>query len=98
MWPRRYGETLCEWCTPASQAWWLTWLHRRGGFAILELMKINEEKGKDGYLKFSREGRGEDLFFLSNGHISPLFYSVLARRGYFGVDELSTFRKINSRL
>lgn len=61
-------------------------------------MKINEEKGKDGYLKFSREGRGEDLFFLSNGHISPLFYSVLSRRGYFGVDELSTFRKINSRL
>ena len=61
-------------------------------------MKINEEKGKDAYLKFSREGRGEDLFFLSNGHISPLFYSVLARRGYFGVDELSTFRKINSRL
>jgi transketolase len=62
------------------------------------LMKINEEKGENGYLKFSREGRGEDLFFLSNGHISPLFYSVLARRGYFGVDELSTFRKINSRL
>lgn len=63
-----------------------------------ELMKINEEKDETGFLKFSREGRGEDLFFLSNGHISPLFYSVLARRGYFGVDELSTFRKINSRL
>src|SRR3954453_15294331 len=63
-----------------------------------EVMKINEEKGEDGFLKFSREGRNEDLFFLSNGHISPLFYSVLARRGYFPIEELSTFRKINSRL
>jgi transketolase len=62
------------------------------------LMKIAEEKGEDGFLKFSREGINEDLFFLSNGHISPLFYSVLARRGYFSVEELSTFRKINSRL
>ena len=62
------------------------------------LMKIAEEKGDDGFLKFSREGVGEDLFFLSNGHISPLFYSVLAKRGYFDVNELSTFRKINSRL
>lgn len=47
---------------------------------------------------FQMEGRGEDLFFLSNGHISPVFYSVLARSGYFPVEELSTFRKINSRL
>ena len=61
-------------------------------------MKINEEKGEDGFLKFSREGKNEDVFFLSNGHISPLFYSVLARRGYFPIEELSTFRKINSRL
>lgn len=44
------------------------------------------------------DGKGEDLFFLSNGHISPLFYSVLARRGYFPVSELSTFRKLHSRL
>jgi len=63
-----------------------------------EIMKINEEKGEDGFLKFFREGYNEDMFFLSNGHISPLFYSVLARRGYFSIDELSTFRKINSRL
>jgi transketolase len=63
-----------------------------------QLMKINEEKDENGFLKFSRQGQGEDLFFLSNGHISPLFYSVLARRGYFPVDELSSFRKINSRL
>ncbi|SMB98500.1 Transketolase domain protein [Hymenobacter roseosalivarius DSM 11622] len=47
---------------------------------------------------FSMEGRDEDLFFLSNGHISPVFYSVLARSGYFPVSELATFRKLNSRL
>lgn len=48
--------------------------------------------------KFNMDGKGEDLFFLSNGHISPVWYSVLARSGYFDVKELSTFRKINSRL
>ncbi len=48
--------------------------------------------------KFEMNGNGEDLFFLSNGHISPLFYSVLARSGYFPVAELATFRKLNSRL
>lgn len=47
---------------------------------------------------FSMEGKGEDLFFLSNGHISPVWYSVLAHAGYFPVEELSTFRKIDSRL
>jgi transketolase len=47
---------------------------------------------------FSMDGIGEDMFFLSNGHISPLFYSVLSRVGYFPVEELSTFRKLNSRL
>jgi transketolase len=47
---------------------------------------------------FSMDGRGEDLFFLSNGHISPVWYSVLARSGYFDVKELATFRKIDSRL
>ena len=47
---------------------------------------------------FSMDGKGEDLFFLSNGHISPVLYSVLARSGYFKVSELTTFRKINSRL
>lgn len=49
-------------------------------------------------LPFSMDGKGEDLFFLSNGHISPVYYSVLARAGYFEVSELATFRKINSRL
>jgi transketolase len=48
--------------------------------------------------KFSMDGIGEDVFFLSNGHISPVWYSVLSRSGYFKTDELSTFRKINSRL
>ena len=47
---------------------------------------------------FDMDGQGEDLFFLSNGHISPVLYSVLARSGYFEVSELSTFRTINSRL
>jgi transketolase len=48
--------------------------------------------------QFTMDGIGEDLFFLSNGHISPVFYSVLARSGYFPVSELATFRKLNSRL
>ena len=47
---------------------------------------------------FSMDGVGEDLFFLSNGHISPLLYSCLARTGYFPVSELGTFRKLNTRL
>jgi len=47
---------------------------------------------------FDLDGKGEDLFFLSNGHISPVFYSVLARAGYFDVAELASFRKIGSRL
>jgi transketolase len=55
-----------------------------------KVMKRNPE--------FTMDGKGEDVFFLSNGHISPLMYSVLARAGYFEVSELSTFRKINSRL
>lgn len=48
--------------------------------------------------KFNMDGINEDLFFLSNGHISPVYYSALARSGYFDVKELATFRKINSRL
>ena len=48
--------------------------------------------------QFRMDGVGEDLFFLSNGHISPVFYSVLARSGYFPLSELATFRKIDSRL
>lgn len=55
-----------------------------------EIMNTNEE--------FQMDGANEDLFFLSNGHISPVFYSVLARKGYFPVKELQTFRLIDSRL
>ena len=47
---------------------------------------------------FSIDGKGEDMFFLSNGHISPVWYSVLARSGYFSISELGTFRKMGSRL
>jgi transketolase len=61
-------------------------------------MKINNRKGKGNFLSFNMDGNNEDLFFLSNGHISPVFYSVLAHRGYFAKEELSTFRKLNSRL
>jgi transketolase len=56
-----------------------------------EVMKHNPSK-------FNMDGTNEDVFFLSNGHISPVFYSVLARSGYFPVKELATFRKLNSRL
>lgn len=48
--------------------------------------------------QFDMDGKGEDLFFLSNGHISPVWYSTLARAGYFDAKELSTFRKLDSRL
>ena len=55
-----------------------------------DIMKHNKD--------FEMDGNGEDLFFLSNGHISPVWYSVLARSGYFPISELATFRTINSRL
>ena len=55
-----------------------------------EIMKID--------IDFKMDGKNEDLFFLSNGHISPVWYSVLARRGFFKANELATFRTINSRL
>lgn len=61
-------------------------------FVVLYKVLMNHNKA------FNMDGVGEDLFFLSNGHISPVFYSVLARTGYFEVEELSTFRLINSRL
>lgn len=56
-----------------------------------EIMKHNPDH-------FSMDGKEEDLFFLSNGHISPVWYSVLARAGYFPIEELGTFRKLNARL
>jgi len=59
---------------------------------------MNLKTDTDGNVVFDMDGTNEDLFFLSNGHISPLIYSVLARRGYFATSELASFRKINSRL
>lgn len=56
-----------------------------------EIMDINPDN-------FTREGSNEDMFFLSNGHISPVLYSVMARRGYFPVSELASFRKLHTRL
>ncbi len=61
-------------------------------------MIINKNKGADGFLEFLKPAQGEDVFFLSNGHISPVWYSVLAHRGYFNKSEMATFRKLNSRL
>lgn len=61
-------------------------------FVALYQVIMNRKEG------FDMDGKDEDIFFLSNGHISPVFYSVLARSGYFPVSELATFRKIDSRL
>jgi transketolase len=59
---------------------------------------MNLRTDSTGNVEFHMNGINEDVFFLSNGHISPLLYSVLARRGYFPVSELASFRKLNSRL
>ncbi|MBC7892336.1 MAG: transketolase [Sphingobacteriaceae bacterium] len=67
-------------------------------FVSLYFNHLRLKTGPDGNVVFDMDGHDEDLFFLSNGHISPVWYSVLARRGYFPVDELATFRKINSRV
>lgn len=61
-------------------------------FVALYFEIMKHDKG------FNMDGKDEDLFFLSNGHISPVWYSTLARSGYFDVEELATFRKLNSRL
>ncbi len=59
---------------------------------------MNLKANAEGKVEFQMNGLNEDVFFLSNGHISPVLYSVLARRGYFPVSELATFRKLNTRL
>ncbi|MFL0161716.1 transketolase [Aquirufa salirivi] len=59
-------------------------------------MKLAQDA--EGKVIFNMSGANEDVFYLSNGHISPLLYSILARRGYFPVQELATFRQLNSRL
>ena len=72
--------------------------HPGGSLGCAEFLVCLYNEVMDIKLPFAMDGRDEDLFFLSNGHISPVFYSVLARRGFFPVSELATFRKISSRL
>ncbi|MCK7589839.1 transketolase [Subsaxibacter sp. CAU 1640] len=72
--------------------------HPGGSLGCTEFFVALYNKIMDRKDSFEMDGIGEDIFFLSNGHISPVFYSVLARAGYFPVEELSTFRLIDSRL
>ena len=72
--------------------------HPGGSLGCTEFMVALYFEVMNHNTKFSMDGIDEDIFFLSNGHISPVWYSVLARSGYFNVSELSTFRKLNSRL
>jgi transketolase len=72
--------------------------HPGGSLGCAEFFTVLYQEVMQRKAGFDMNGIDEDLFFLSNGHISPVFYSVLARSGYFSIDELSTFRKLNSRL
>ena len=72
--------------------------HPGGSLGCAEFLVCLYNEVMDIKLPFTMDGKGEDLFFLSNGHISPVFYSVLAHRGFFPVSELSTFRKLDTRL
>ena len=72
--------------------------HPGGSLGCTEFFTVLYQEIMDRKEGFDMDGIGEDLFFLSNGHISPVFYSVLARSGYFPVEELNTFRLIDSRL
>lgn len=72
--------------------------HPGGSLGCAEFLTVLYQHLMDRKPGFDMDGVGEDIFFLSNGHISPVFYSVLARSGYFPVKELATFRKINTRL
>ncbi|WP_298287629.1 transketolase [uncultured Lutibacter sp.] len=72
--------------------------HPGGSLGCNEFLTVLYQEVMDYSTNFSMDGKNEDLFFLSNGHISPVFYSVLARSGFFPVSELATFRKLNTRL
>ena len=72
--------------------------HPGGSLGCTEFMVVLYFKIMKRNKEFKMDGEGEDIFFLSNGHISPVFYSVLSRSGYFPIKEMNTFRKINSRL
>lgn len=72
--------------------------HPGGSLGCTEFLVTLYQNIMDRKEGFDMNGIGEDIFFLSNGHISPVFYSVLARSGYFPISELATFRLLNSRL
>ena len=72
--------------------------HPGGSLGCNEFLTVLYQDVMSYSTDFSMDGINEDLFFLSNGHISPVFYSVLARSGFFPVSELATFRKLNTRL
>ncbi|MDT0644842.1 transketolase [Zunongwangia sp. F363] len=72
--------------------------HPGGSLGCTEFFTALYQEVMEHNIDFNMDGKDEDIFFLSNGHISPVFYSVLARSGYFPVEELSTFRLIDSRL
>lgn len=72
--------------------------HPGGSLGCAEFITALYQEVMDYSTDFKMDGENEDLFFLSNGHISPVFYSVLAHTGFFPVEELATFRKLNTRL
>lgn len=72
--------------------------HPGGSLGCAEFFVLLYSEILERQAEFTMDGKNEDLFFLSNGHISPVFYSVLARSGYFPVEELNSFRLLNSRL
>ncbi|WP_407265395.1 transketolase [Tenacibaculum maritimum] len=72
--------------------------HPGGSLGCAEFLTVLYQGIMEHSSEFKMDGVNEDLFFLSNGHISPVFYSVLSRSGYFPVNELATFRKLNTRL
>ncbi len=72
--------------------------HPGGSLGCTEFFTVLYQEVLNYSTDFTMDGKGEDLFFLSNGHISPVYYSVLARSGFFPVKELATFRKLNTRL
>ena len=72
--------------------------HPGGSLGCAEFFTALYQEVMDYSTDFSMDGKNEDLFFLSNGHISPVYYSVLSRSGFFSVEELATFRKMNTRL
>ena len=72
--------------------------HPGGSLGCAEFITCLYQEVMEYATDFTMDGKNEDIFFLSNGHISPVFYSVLARSGFFPVEELSTFRLLNSRL